>query len=164
MTTQQASNTLTGYGLGVALPGQWEGRIYQRPVAVAPARTAGWSTERSHPVMHLANFALPAGRGDFGTGAVERMGAQHVFIALLEFGADCLGSALYAPRGFPTVQPQHFNPNALQRRIAGQAGYQHFFTERDRPLCLYVVLGAHRQAAARCGQINQVLQQIEVSA
>ena len=32
-----------------------------------------------------------------------------------------------------------------------------------RPLCLYVVLGAHRQAAALCPEINDVIDRIEVS-
>ncbi len=176
-------STLRGYGLGVDLPQQWEGRIYQRPVAdqpIAPstqdpaaqvssdqdssAQDPADQAGRNHPVLHLANFALPGNRGDFGTGAVERMGSGHAFIALVEFGADCLGSALYAPQGFPQLHARDFNPNGLQRRIAGQAGFQHFFTAAGRPLCLYVVLGAHRQAAAMVGQLNQLINGIEVAA
>jgi hypothetical protein len=170
MTGTGTANRLAGYGLAVRLPERWEGRIYQRAVSVpaAPAVPAGssvarWHDERSHPVLHLANFALPGSRGDFGTGAVERMGAGHAFIALLQFGADCLGTALYAPQGFPRLAARDFNPNGLQRRVAGQASYQHFFTAAGRPLCLYVVLGAHRQAAALCGQLNDVIGRIEVS-
>ncbi|HET6211208.1 MAG TPA: hypothetical protein VFD94_12530 [Jatrophihabitans sp.] len=130
---------------------------------LAAQSVARWQDERSHPVLHLANFALPGSRGDFGTGAVERMGSGHVFIAVLQFGADCLGSALYAPQGFPRLAARDFNPNGLQRRVAGQAGFQHFCTVADRPLCLYVVLGAHRQAAALCPEINDVIERIEVS-
>ncbi len=128
-----------------------------------PESVARWHDERTHPVLHLANFALPGGRGDFGTGAVEGMSADHVFIALLQFGTDCLGTALYAPQGFPRLAARDFNPNGLQRKLAGQAGFQHFFTAAGRPLCLYVVLGAHRQAGALCPQINDVLARIEVS-
>jgi X-X-X-Leu-X-X-Gly heptad repeat protein len=131
--------------------------------ALAARSVASWQDERTHPVLHLANFALPGSRGDFGTGAVERMGSGHVFIAVLQFGADCLGSALYAPQGFPRLAARDFNPNGLQRRVAGQAGFQHFCTVADRPLCLYVVLGAHRQAAALCPEINDVIERIEVS-
>jgi len=136
------SRRLAGYGLAVHLPDRWEGRVYQRAdsVPAAPAVLAGsagsigsavsaqsvalWQDERTHPVLHLANFALPGSRGDFGTGAVERMGAEHVFIAVLQFGADCLGTALYAPTGFPRLAARDFNPNGLQRRVAGQAGFQ----------------------------------------
>ena len=153
---------LAGYGLGIDLPERWEGRIYQRSAELQPMALST-QPERNHPVLHLANFALPGNRGDFGTGAVERMGSGHAFVALLEFGADCLGTALYAPQGFPQLQARDFNPNGLQRRIAGQAGFQHFFTAGGRPLCLYVVLGAHRQAAAMVGQLNQVIDRIEVS-
>lgn len=177
MTSADPSTKLAGHGVAVRLPRQWEGRIYQRAVpTVAPAEASqrqaaaaaspnatGWPGERTHPVVHLANFALPASRGDYGTGAVERMGAAHIFIALLEFGSDCLGTALYEPRGLPRVSAGQFNPNGMQRRVAGQAGFQHFFTEHNRPFCLYVVLGSHRQAVPLTKQVNAVLDQIEVS-
>ena len=158
---------LSGHGLSVGLLPQWEARIYRRTVGeqVRPAQPygTGWPGEQSHPILHLANFPLPAARGDYGTGAVERMGPQHIFLALLEFGPDCLGTALYAPTGFPRLAARDFNPNGLQRRVAGQAGFQHFCTVAGRPLCLYVVLGAHRRAAALCPEVNDVIQRIEVS-
>jgi hypothetical protein len=176
MTASRSAARLAGYGLSVEQPDRWEGRIYQRAVAAGPPTAAGpgrsvaaaagptgWSAERPHPVLHLANFALPSSRGDYGTGAVEQMGPEHAFIALVQFGTDCLGTALYAPAGFPTLNPRDFNPNGLQRRIAGQAGFQHFFTAQGKPLCLYIVLGAHRRAAELCGQLNQVIGRIEVA-
>jgi hypothetical protein len=181
VTGLNTANRLAGYGIAVGLPAGWEGRIYRRAASIPPAPVVGadlpadpiggaatnsvarWHDERTHPVLHLANFGLPGARGDFGTGAVERMSAEHVFIALLQFGTDCLGTALYAPQGFPRLAARDFNPNGLQRKVAGQAGFQHFFTAAGRPLCLYVVLGAHRQAGALCPQINDVLARIEVS-
>jgi len=163
---------LSGYGLGVELPQRWEGRIYRRalPVAAPAADRAqgglpgklGWPGEQPHPVMHLANFALPGTRGDYGSGAVEIMGPRHVFVALLEFGADCLGTALYEPRGMPTLTAGQFNPNGLQRRLAGQSGFQHFFTQSGRAFCLYVVLGSHQRATTLCPEVNAVLAPIEV--
>lgn len=168
---------LTGHGLTVGLLPRWEGRLYRRTVGepsaarlAQPAPPAqpgqpaatGWPGELSHPILHLANFALPASRGDYGTGAVERMGPDNLFIALLEFGPDCLGTALYSPLGLPRLKPGQFNPNGMQRRVAGQAGTQHFFTEGNRPFCLYVVLGSHRRAIALTKQANEVLDQIEV--
>jgi hypothetical protein len=163
-----AAKRLAGHGLSVGLPPRWEARIYRRVVAEAGARpgrlqAAGWPGELSHPVLHLANFALPPGRGDFGTGAVERMGPENLFVSLLEFGPDCLGTALYSPVGMPRIRPGQFNPNGMQRRVAGQAGFQHFFTEANRPFCLYVVIGSHRQAVPLAKQVNAVLEQIEVS-
>jgi hypothetical protein len=115
-------------------------------------------------VLHLGNFALPADRGDYGSGAVEIMGAQHTFIAILEFGQECLGTALYSNVGLPRVTPDIFDPNALQRRIAGQAGCQFFFTEQSRPMCLYVVLGSAENVPALSAQVNLVLNGIKVAA
>ena len=169
-----ATRRLSGHGLSVGLLPQWEARIYRRTVGAQPAATqpygraaqpygTGWPGEITSPIMHLANFPLPAVRGDYGTGAVERMGAQHIFLALLEFGPDCLGTALYAPVGLPRLTPGQFDPNGLQRRVAGQAGCQHFFTEANRPFCLYVVIGSHRQAVPLTNQVNAVLEQIEVA-
>ena len=166
---------LSGHGIAVGLPPRWEGRLYRRtigePDGAAPARASasrsqpaatGWPGELSHPILHLANFALPASRGDYGTGAVERMGPDNVFLALLEFGPDCLGTALYSPAGLPRLTPGQFSPNGMQRRVAGQAGCQHFFTEGNRPFCLYVVIGSHRRAVALTEQANEVVDQIEV--
>jgi hypothetical protein len=60
------------------------------------------------------------------------------------------------------VRPGQFNPNGMQRRVAGQAGFQHFFTEGNRPFCLYVVIGSHRQAVRLAQHANEVLERIEV--
>lgn len=165
--TAPAGKRLTGHGLAVGLPPRWEGRLYRRVVATGQQQPGkqqafGWAGELSYPILHLGNFALPASRGDYGTGAVERMGPENMFVALLEFGPDCLGTALYAPVGVPRVRPGQFNPNGMQRRIAGQAGFQHFFTAANRPFCLYVVIGSHRHAVPLAKQVNAVLEQIEV--
>ncbi|MEP7019048.1 MAG: hypothetical protein ABI808_00240, partial [Pseudonocardiales bacterium] len=50
----------------------------------------------------------------------------------------------------------------LQRRVAGQSGFQHFFTQSGRAFCLYVVLGSHQRAAALCPEVNAVLAPVEV--
>lgn len=179
---------VAGHGLRVTLPSRWEARLYLRdaPTAVpdrqevvpnqqgvgrrslvaalTPAHPAayGWPGESTNPVLHLANFALPPGRGDFGTGAVERMGPAHAFVALLEYDAEEAGRPLFAARGLPRPGVAEFDPNALQRRLPGQLGCQRFFTERDRPFCLYVVLGSRRHANALLGQVHDALTGIEV--
>ena len=172
--------TIDGHGFSVQLPAAWEGRIYQRATpttAFTPKNRAadstgtnaaragdGWLGEQTRAVLHLGNFALPADRGDYGSGAVERMGPGNTFIAILEFGQECLGTALYGSVGLPRVSPEKFDPNALQRRISGQAGCQFFFTAQSRPLCLYVVLGSQQNAVALSAQANQVLDRIKVDA
>ncbi len=164
--------SLTGHGFSISPPPGWEGRIYRRTepatpnsphAAAAGAGSRGWLGEQTLPVVHLADFALPAIRGDYGSGAVERMRHSNIFLALLQFGPECLGSALYRPVGRPKVEASRFNPNGLQRILPGQTGAQYFFTENDRPMCLYVVLGNQKGVPAMAAQVNDVLDSIEVS-
>lgn len=156
---------LAAHGLSVSLPRRWEGRLYLRdtaPRALAHAAAYGWPEERTNPVLHLANFALPAGRGDYGTGAVEVMGDQHAFVALVEFDAEEAGRPLFAERGLPRITVADFAPNQLQRRLPGQLGCQRFFTERGRAFCLYTVLGSKRHAVSLLQEVHEVLAGLEV--
>lgn len=166
---------IAGYGFTVLLPDGWEGRIFRRATptdAFTPANRGagpdhgsdGWLGERPRAVVHLADFALPAERGDYGSGAVEIMGRGNCFIALVEFGSECRGTALYGTIGLPRVRADEFGPDALARRIQGQSGVQVFFTESDRPLCLYVVLGSDRDVVGSAGRVNQVLDRVTVAA
>jgi hypothetical protein len=165
-----APAVLAGSGFRLALPPGWEGRISRRSVptaaftpaaraAVGPdaAGAGGWAGEQMLPVVHAGNFALPATRGDYGSGAVEVMGAGAAFLAVLEFGPECLGTALYAPAGLPRLTFADFAPNALQRRIVGQLGCQVFCTVARRPLGVYAVLGSAVRAGALLDQLNAVL-------
>lgn len=166
---------LAGYGFTILLPDGWEGRIFRRATPTDPFTPAnrgagsdlgadGWLGERPRAVMHLADFGLPPERGDYGSGAVEIMGAGRCFVALVEFGGECRGTALYGATGLPRVRADQFGPDALARRIPGQTGVQLFFTESNRPLCLYVVLGSDRDVAGSAGRVNQVLDRVTVAA
>jgi hypothetical protein len=145
---------LAAHGIAVALPDRWEGRLY--------LRADDELGDLANPVLHLGNFALPPGRGDFGTGAVERMGPAHVFVSLFEYGAEEAGRPLFADRGFPRLTVGDFGPNQLQRRLPGQLGCQRFFTSRGRAFCLYVVLGSQRHAGALLTEVHDVLSRLEV--
>ena len=164
---------LQGHGMRVLLPAGWEGRIFQRAtpgLAFTPAARAqqghlaagGWAGEQPKPVLHLADFALPANRGDFGSGAVDRMGPTNIFVAALEFGSECLGSALFGSVGLPRLSAVQFDPNALQRRLPNQAGVQIFCTVNSRPICVYAVIGSYGIAKQQAVRINQLLDQVEV--
>ncbi|HZC69508.1 MAG TPA: hypothetical protein VE442_02320 [Jatrophihabitans sp.] len=145
--------TVAAHGLRVHLPERWEARLFLRDATADEA-------ESVNPVLHLANFALPPGRGDFGSGAVEKMGAGHAFVALLEYDSDEAGTPLFAARGVPRPVLRDFARNALQRPLRGQLGYQRFFTEHGRAFCLYVVLGS--PAAGLVGKVHGVLDNIKV--
>ena len=171
-------SVLSDHGITVDLPQGWEGRIMlrqgpQAPTAALrePGSTAGqaagglrgWPGEQPNPVVHLANFALPADRGDFGSGAVDLMGFNNLLVVLFEHGSVAVGKALFAkPR--PTVlRADHFSPNALQRVLPGQGGFQHFFTENGRAFCLYVVLGSMRNATTLTGMATQTLRATSIA-
>lgn len=168
--TQAAPQVLRGHGFTVEPPAGWEARIYRRtaPIAADNARNraaaagrTGWLGEQTLPVVHLADFPLPASRGDYGSGAVESMHSNNTFVALLEFGQECLGTALYqAPR--PLVEPSRFSPNGLQRILPGQCGAQYFFTEKRRPMCLYVVLGSQTNLVRAAARVNALLKGLAV--
>lgn len=170
--TGSSRAVVAAHGLRVALPARWEARLYLRdtPDAAVPDAGArlvhpaayGHPGESMNPVLHLANFALPPGRGDFGTGAVERMGPAHAFVSLLEFDAEEAGRPLFAAQGLPRPGVREFAPNALQRRLAGQLGVQRFFTEAGRAFCLYVVLGSRQHAAALVDEVHTVIDNLEV--
>ncbi|MTV27461.1 hypothetical protein FTX61_18880 [Nitriliruptoraceae bacterium ZYF776] len=115
------------------------------------------------PVLHAGTFALPADRGDFGSGAVELMREDDSFVALLEYGPEEVGTALYAAQGLPRrLDPRTFSSRSLQRQISGQAGWQHFFTENGRPFCLYIVLGDRNDANLQVRRIEQLLAEIVI--
>jgi hypothetical protein len=145
---------LAGFGIALDLPVGWEGAVYRRPAATG---------ETTNPVLHAANFALPPRRGDFGLGAVERMGPSDVLVVLFEYDADATRSALFSRQGRPLPQAPDFSPRKLQRTLAGQSGCQYFFSEGGRAFCLYVVLGSHAQRGRLVPAVASLLGRLALS-
>jgi hypothetical protein len=147
---------LAAHGIGLELPRGWEGRIY---------RIAG-----SDPILHAANFPLPATDGDFGSGATAMMPAHSAFLALKEYRPGprlVQGAGLFAARSIPLpLEPGRFHPRALQVGRAGQAGFQHFFTASGRPFCLYAVIETAAAFAARASsrvdELTRILSTLEI--
>ena len=144
------SLALAAHGISLTLPERWEGRLYLR------------DDELANPILHAANFALPAARGDFGSGAVDLMAEHHVFVSLFEYGPDEADRPLFAARGFPRLTVRDFAPNQLQRRLPGQLGCQRFFTDRGRAFCLYVVLGSDKHAATLLTEVHELVARLQV--
>lgn len=139
---------LKAHGIETNLPTGWEGRIGVRTTPLTTSSAIGDPNEIPHPIVHLANFALPEDRGDFGSGAVDIMNDQHVFVSLFEYGPECANTALFSRQGIPTkLTPNMFSASALQRTLPGQAGCQIFFTAGNRAFCLYTVVGKQSAAA-----------------
>jgi hypothetical protein len=145
---------MVAHGLAIDTPAGWDARIYRRPQSDAG--------ETSHPIAHAANFALPSVRGDFGSGAVDRMHSNHVLVVLVEFDAPSAGTALFARHGVPRPRAEDFHPAQLQRTLPGQSGAQWFFHTGNRAFCLYVVLGSHHRRARLLPQVHDFLDRLTI--
>jgi hypothetical protein len=166
---------LSAHGLSAEVGGGWDGEIYLRtPEPVSPPAAFPNGTKATpsalpaaavqYPVLQLANFALPSQRGDFGGGAVEQMGAHNLFVSLFAYGPESVGTALFSRIGTPwPVSADAFGPNRLQRPLPGQGGAQWFFTQADRPFCLYVVLGSYLLRRAGVRSLNRVLATVDIT-
>lgn len=151
-----ARTPLAALGMTVTPPSGWEVAIYRR---------ASGHGEQTHPVLHAATVPLPADRGDYGSGVVELLGPEDVFVAVLDFGPSAAGTALFAGlRGVPGLTPDAYRPSQLQRTIRGQAGVQRFFTTEGRGFCLYSVIGAFANRMSLTGRANAILGSIRMGA
>lgn len=155
-------------GISVDLPARWDGQIRaagrgftsHSSTTVAPA-----SADHSvGVVLHAASFALPAERGDYGSGAVEAMGGSDILICLLEHEPNAARTALFRHIGLPSIDANAFSPQSMQRAIAGMSGCQRFFQLAGRPFCLYVVVGSHTTRGPLVATASDVVRTIAISA
>jgi hypothetical protein len=147
---------IDGLGFDVVVPSGWDVQITSRLPTEDDAS--------DQPVLHAANFPLPNGRGDFGSGAVEIMSSAHVFISLLEYDPSEADKALFAKKGMPRrLELGEFRANGLQRTIPGQSGYQKFFNHGGRAFCLYIVFGDHNRRAELIPVAEDLLAGIRLS-
>jgi hypothetical protein len=159
---------LSHAGVRVALPQGWEGEILERAQLNRATDVGGQlSVAAAAPplaTLHAANFALPSERGDYGSGAVEVMPADGVFVALLEFGPESRGTALFTQEGLPLpLDPAAFSPRQLQRPQGAQSGLQTFCTIGARPFCVYVVIGNYLERAGLVAQADALLAGLQVT-
>lgn len=159
------------HGIVVEVAAGWEAASFRREeLSTAQLRSADESSRSSvapeattHPVVHIASFPLPPDRGDYGSGAVDLMGAADVFVSLLEFHPDAARTALFARRGVPSpLALDDFSPTSLQRMNVAQSGCQRFFNASGRAFCLYVVLGSHTRRHLLVPPVNSVLSTLEI--
>ena len=154
-------------GFSIDLPSPWEGAVSNSEVSQSVQNRADFQgvAIQTPPVLHLSSTQMPSLRGDFGSGAVDLLTDSDSFIAVVEYGAEALGTALFDTGGLPRqLRHRDFQANGLQRQIPGQAGYQHFCTENGRALCLYVVIGATHAARQLTRDVNNILPRLEISA
>ena len=172
---------ISAFGITASLPVGWDGRIGQRTDPVAPvpqAPEAGAAPEADaapqqrsavpgdgteNPVAHLANFPLPPTRGDYGSGAVERMGRADILVCLVEFDPEAASTELFRRAGVPRFRLTDFSPDTMQRTVAGMCGAQAFFNEAGRAFTAYVVLGSYRLRGPLVVPVNDVLSSLSIA-
>ena len=143
---------LHAFGITVDLPHGWDGRIYRHaPVprgpcvgaAAAAAEVTDLATDEGtvQPVAHLANFPLPADRGDYGSGAVERMGPVTCSSASWSSTRRPRTAACSRTRAFPVSSAAALPPTRCsgRSRAARRPG---LLPRMGRAFCAYAVLGA----------------------
>jgi hypothetical protein len=158
-------------GVSIDLPTGWEGQVraagasrHSAPTTSARTTSAAATLAEVEPVvLHAATFALPAERGDYGSGAVEVMGGSDVLVCLLEHEREAASTALFRREGVPRLTAAMFSPQTMQRTMAGMSGTQHFFQVAGRPFCLYVVVGSHRTRGPLVRAADDVVGTIEIT-
>jgi hypothetical protein len=144
---------LAAHGIHVELPKGWSGRVFSRGDGVA--------------TLHVGNFTLALGDGEFGDRSTGAMSDGATFVALTEYrpGSGLApGSGLFASRRIPRrLDPSSLNRTGLAHPRPGQVGAQHFFTVSGRPFCLYVVLAGQRGTRRRqLAALEHVWRSVEI--
>lgn len=155
---------MRAHGLSVSVPVGWDGSITRGAGdthALDAADVGRLGT--SNPVLHVASFPLPAVRGDYGGGAVERMGPSDVFVALVEFDPQAGDTPLFAAtRMRRPLSPSMFDRSTMHRPLPGASGHQQFFHTGGRAFALYVALGAHRLRSSLVPRADRVVATLHV--
>lgn len=150
-------------GFGLDIPDGWEGELGWAG-GEAPSGLSLLSGSGHRVVAHIANFALPTERGDYGSGAVELMDSGAIFVSIMEFARSAEPPKLFSGRGVPTnISGADFSPDQLQRRLPGQGGLQRWFTVGDRRFVLYVVIGSYRMRDVLAPEVSRLLRGIDIS-
>ena len=141
-------------GVVVDLPPGWEARARTQPPSEPGAR--------GNLLLHAATVPLPTQRGDFGSGVVEHLGPDDVFVALFEYDERDAARALFAATGLPSPRPSDFSTAVLQRTQRGHSGAQWFFAVEGRPFCLHAVLGSHSRRAPGAAKVAALVARTSV--
>jgi hypothetical protein len=146
---------LRAHGLTVPIRRGWEARVWV-PDVPPPAE--------NHPVVRLANFALPPSRDTYAEAIADTLEPGHVVASLAEFSPTLADRGLYAPQGVPRVGADDLDPRAVQRQARGRAGVQRFFSVGGRAFSLYVVARDGRGLAEAMQALGEQLAGLVVDA
>ena len=130
------------------------------PLPAVGSRSA--LVERTLPVVHVCSRPIPPTVGDFGSGLLEQLGPDDVFVALVEYGSDLAGTGLFEQQGVPRLAPSQFSPARMPRRFGTLSASQHFFSTGGRAFCLYTVIGNHNRRMATVPRAAAVARSLTV--
>jgi hypothetical protein len=157
------------YGLAADAPAGWHVAVSRRPGSLPSTpderRTASAPAfeDVTRPVLHACTRPLPPDRGDFGSGVVDLLGPDDVFVALVDYGSDVADVGLFEKQGMPRLAPSQFGPNRLQRPLPGLSASQHFFSEGGRAFCLFTVLGSHARRMASVQRAAALVRTVRIT-
>lgn len=154
------------HGLGADAPSGWQVQVRRLPGAEPPApgaRSAAPQEDVTRGVLHACTRAMPAERGDFGTGVVELLGPDDIFVALVDYGTEVADQGLFEKQGVPHLAPSQFAPNRLQRPLPGLSASQHFFSSGGRAFCLFTVIGSHARRMASVRRAEALVRTLRIT-
>ena len=155
------------YGLRADAPRGWHVEVRRQPGAEPPALAArglaAGEEDVTRPVLHACTRPLPAVREDFGTGVVDLLGPDDVFVALVDYGTEVADQGLFEKQGLPRLAPSQFAPNRLQRPLPGMSASQHFFSSGGRGFCLFTVLGSHARRMASVRRAATLVESLRIT-
>ena len=117
----------------------------------------------TRPVLHACTRGMPTARGDFGTGVVDLLGPDDIFVALVDYGTEVADQGLFEKQGMPRLAPSQFGPNRLQRPLPGLSASQHFFSSGGRAFCLFTVLGSHARRMASVPRAVALVSSLQIT-
>lgn len=153
------------YGLAADAPRGWHVCVTRRPGSTELAPTARGVAEEdvTRPVLHACTRGMPTVRGDFGTGVVDLLGPDDIFVALVDYGTEVADQGLFEKQGMPRLAPSQFGPNRLQRPLPGLSASQHFFSSGGRAFCLFTVLGSHARRMASVPRAVALVSSLQIT-
>jgi hypothetical protein len=144
---------LRAHGMTVPIRRGWEARVWM-PDLPPPAE--------NHPVVRLANFALPASRNTYAEDVAEALRPGQIVASLAEFSPSLADRGLYESQGVPRLGVEDLDPRAVQRQGHGRLGVQRFFSVHGRAFSLYVVARDGAGLAAALRELDAQLHELVV--
>lgn len=165
------------YGLAADAPRGWHVAVTRRPGATDSTPDVGdrrrdaatpdagnlEAQDVTRPVLHACTRAMPTARGDFGTGVVDLLGPDDIFVALVDYGTEVADQGLFEKQGLPRLAPSQFGPNRLQRPLPGLSASQHFFSSGGRAFCLFTVIGSHARRMASVPRAAELVTTMQIT-